>query len=153
MSDFTAQDAQNRLRELLKAAGHADPQAVSVADFWPVWKTFAREDFGFACADDADGLLFEYFVPSGTLKNRLPSVQFVRQFTYNDAAGVYERMEQLRCEFSFAAPLDDPDVASVVLWSFELSLSDYFAQVESLPVFQAALAAPPVRVAWEAGEV
>ena len=153
MIEVTAQEAEKRLRELLQAA-NLDPAAMTPAQFWPVWKAFAREDYGFSRENDADGLLFEYFVPNPIGGNpAAPLLSFVRQFTYNDDAGVYDHMEQMRCEFHFAAPLDDPDVGSVVLWSFEMPLDDYFAQVENLPVFRAALQNAPISLQWAAEEI
>lgn len=152
MAETTAQNAQDRLQTLLQAAG-IDPNACTVAQFWPVFKQFTREDFGFNRADDADGFLVEYFVPSGASFAAKPLMNFVRQFTYDDDAGLYHHMEQMTCTFYYDGPLDDPDVASVVLWSFGMTLDAYFAQVEDLLVFRAACAARPAKVEWWAGQI
>lgn len=152
MVEVTAQDAQVLLHERLQAAG-VDPQAMTVAQFWPVWKAFAGEDFGFNRDEDADGFLVEYHVPSSKGFTEPPKMNFVRQFTYDDDAGLYHHMEQMYCAFCFNGLLDDPEVASVILWSFGMPLDGYFAQVEALPVFRAALANAPVSVEWWTGEI
>ena len=153
MSLPTAQDAQDRLQTLLRESG-VNVQSPSLADFWPVFKRFAAEDFGFDCDDSADGFLVEYFVPpSGTSFAKFPLLDFVRQFTYEDNKGLYDHMEQMRCVFNYEKPLGDPDVTSITLWSFQMPLDTYFTQVEALPVFQEALASAPISVEWFAEPV
>ena len=86
-------------------------------------------------ADD-DGLLFQGGIYDfATLGGRRFHFSLVRQFAYYED-GEYDRMEQLQCCFLFDPTPELEAVKPQNLWSFGLTLEDFYAQVEQMPAFR-----------------
>jgi len=103
-----------------------------------VWRVF--KEFCLMPADcQSDMFLFEcgVFDYTGT---EMFHFSFVRQFgvyeSDEDDDGEYDHIEQLHCEFLFE-PTEELRKWNISLWADEEApLEDWFAEVESLPIFR-----------------
>ena len=122
-----------RLSALLRQHGVGD-QPASGAAAWSAFKVYGREVFG---TPDV-GLLFQVGTYDFT---GVPLFYFdpVCQFEVTDADGEHDRFEQLHCEMTRQAD-ELLNGIEASLWSFDYPSADaFFAAVESLPAFQAAI--------------
>ena len=127
-----ASEAEHKFRVMLSDAGF-DPLHPAPRLAWATFKSFMREPVD--CADD--GVLFECGV-FGFTGEDLFYLEFIRQFSYNDDEGEYDRMEQLHCTFT-RAPTDELLRTQKNLWGYDFeSLDEYFIAVEQLHEFQVA---------------
>jgi hypothetical protein len=97
-------------------------------------------DFGATQMDDLngehDGLLFQGGVYDfETLGGRRYHLDFVRQFSY-DMDGEYDHMEQLHCSFLYDPTPALESVTPENLWSFGLSLDEFYARVDQMRAFR-----------------
>src|SRR5690349_3505893 len=122
-----------RLSALLRQHRVGDLPASGVAA-WSAFKAYGREVFGAPNVGlllqvgtyDFTGAPLFYFDP-------------VCQFEVTDADGEHDHFEQLHCEMT-CQPDDVLSGIEASLWSFDYPSADaFFAAVESLPAFQAAI--------------
>jgi hypothetical protein len=140
-------EAEEQLRMMLVAAGF-DGQNPEPSVAWETFKSFVREPFD--CADD--GVLFECGVFNFTGED-LFYLEFVRQFSFDDDAGEYERMEQLHCTFT-RLPTAELFTIQKNLWAYEFaSLDEYFAAIENLQEFHIAMSQSQWKFELKQGEV
>jgi hypothetical protein len=129
-----------RLADLLRQHGVGDQPAPGIAA-WSAFKVYGREVFG----QQGTGLLFQAGTYSFT---GTPLFYFdpVCQFEITGPDGEHDRFEQLHCEMT--CPADDQSSGiEASLWSFDYPTADaFFAAVESLPAFQAAVQRADYRV-------
>lgn len=103
-----------------------------------VWRVF--KEFCLTPADcDEDAFLFECGIHDYTGTD-LFHFSFVRQFTVyeqDDRSGEeYDHVEQLQCEFLFE-PTNELERMSITLWGEAgAPVEEWFAEVESLPIFR-----------------
>ena len=122
-----------RLIAILRKHG-VDHQSASGLAAWSAFKEFGQEMSGSA----GIGLLFQVGTYDFTGK---PLFHFdpVCQFEIADPEGEHDHFEQLHCELT-CVPDDTLVGVESSLWSFEYPTADaFFAAVEALPAFQAAV--------------
>lgn len=104
---------------------------------WSVFKQFVREPVQVY----DDGVLFEVIAVEQD-QQEVFSMSFTRQFSHVGADGEYSHMEQLH--LGFPSPLTETlRGLETNLWAYDFpTLDAYFAAVEQLPEFQAAIAIP-----------
>jgi hypothetical protein len=121
------------LAALLRQHGVGDQPAPGIAA-WSAFKAYGREVFG----PQSVGLLFQVGTYSFT---GTPLFYFdpVCQFEITDSDGEHDHFEQLHCEMT-CLPDEHLSGIEASLWSFDYPSADaFFAAVESLPAFQAAV--------------
>lgn len=111
-----------------------DHRSASGVAAWSAFKAFGREVFG----PENVGLLFQVgtFDCTGT-----PRFYFdpVCQFEITDSGGEHDHFQQLHCELT-CVPDASLSGVEASLWSFDYPTADaFFAAVEALPAFQAAV--------------
>ncbi len=129
---ISASEAESYFRRMLVSAGFSEEEPDPLLA-WRTFKAFASVPVD--CAEDA--LLFQCGAYDFTGRE-LFHFGFVRQFTFEEE-GEYDHMEQLDCTLLFEP---DPELRQMEtnLWSSEFnSPEEFFARVESLPEFGAAL--------------
>ena len=122
-----------RLSALLDQ-NRVDRHSASGLAAWSAFKEFGREMFG----PDTVGLLFQ--VGTFDFTGR-PLFYFdpVCQFEITDSDGEHDHFEQLHCELT-CVPDASLNGVEASLWSFDYPTADaFFAAVEALPAFQAAV--------------
>jgi hypothetical protein len=143
------------MRERLAAAG-VDVDAPTAADApatWDIVLDLARErvtDGNLAGYDDADMLLAQY----GTYnwgQGAFFEVDLTRQFIYVLDDGEQGWMAQLRCAFLYEPTPALRDLGDGNLWSMDLALDEFAAQVRAMPGFQ--VADEPLRLEISLGDV
>jgi hypothetical protein len=159
-----AAEAEGRLRELLVAAGvkaaapprrlrreHA-PTREDLARTWSVYQQFAAEPVEDAepREEDGDGILAQYGVYDWG-QGEWYELDLTRQFTFADEDGEYSHMAQLQCTFRFAPTPELEAITPQNLWSFEMSLDDFFAQALAMPGFR--VDSEPVALVISYGDV
>lgn len=134
---ITTAEAEPRLRAVLAAAGfdqaRPDPRVA--------WRAF-REFAAVPVAAAADDLLFQCGTHDFAGPRRF-HWNLTRQFTHEEDGG-YAGMEQLQLTILYEPT---PDLAAVEtnLWSLDCaSVDEWFARVEALPEFHAAMSGQPV---------
>jgi len=131
-------EAPERLVTLLEQAGVdlQSPNAQDVETTWTVMAQFAAEHVEDVAADnpDSDAILAQYgrYGP-----RRSVTLDMTRQFIFHDEDGEYSHMAQLSCQFTFKATRALRAVPEANLWSFELSLKDFFDRALAMPGFVA----------------
>ena len=142
-----ASEAEHKFKTMLDNAGF-NAKAPEPLIAWDVFKSFVRQPVD--CADD--GVLFECGTFNFTGKS-LFYLEFVRQFSFDDDAGEYERMEQLHCTFT-CEPTDELLKIQKNLWAYDFeTLDEYFLAVESLREFQIATSYRTWKFELKQGEV
>jgi len=122
-----------RLTILLRQHG-VDHQSVSSLAAWSAFKDFGREMFG----SQGIGLLFQVGTYDFTGRP-LFHFDMVCQFEITDPDGEHDHFEQLHCELT-CIPDDAVSSIEASLWSFDYPTADaFFAAVEAMPSFQAAI--------------
>ena len=134
---MTSDQAENRLTELLSEAGVdiARPTAEDVEKTWAVMRRFADEPVE-DCQpreEEGDGLLAQY----GSYGQSIFQLDMTRQFTFADEAGEYDHMAQLNCTFLFDASDELVAAGEDSVWSFDLTMEEFFETALALPGFRA----------------
>ncbi len=130
-----------RLLGLLRQHGVSNSSASGLAA-WTAFKEYGREVFG----PESVGLLFQVGVYTFT---GAPLFYFdpLCQFEFTDKDGEHDHFEQLHCELTCPAS-DSLKSVKTSLWSFDYpAADDFFAAVEALPEFQAAIEQPAYNMA------
>lgn len=122
---------------MLRAAG-VDPDAPALDDVvttWEVYRRFAAEPVdGIAPDAEADGVLAQF----GTFDwgaGPAFELDMTRQLAFEDEDGEYDHMAQVTCTFRFPANDALTALSESNLWSFDLTLDEFFARALALPGF------------------
>lgn len=158
LARMLSDDALGRLRALLRDAGvNSDsPSADDVQRTWEVIRSFAAEPVEDAEPrdQDGDGILAQY----GTYDwgdGEHFELDMTRQFTFADEDGEYSHMAQLQCTFEFVPNDELRALGDDNLWSFDLTLDEFFERALALPGFRGVreLALRPLRLVVEYSDV
>lgn len=133
------EQAQDRLQQLLAQSGF-DLEKPDPRLGWQTFKQFVQEPV----EEADDGVLFQIGVYDFTGVEQC-HFDFVRQFSLNDDNGEYDHMEQLHLEV-LCDPTERLRQFGTNRWDFGFSSIDaFFAEVESIEAFQAAIEHSPWR--------
>jgi hypothetical protein len=136
-----ASDAEQRLKEMLSAAG-VDVGAPEPMVTWQVFKQFAALPVEDVASEDGDMCLFQWGTYDwGDGRGERFEISFLRQFTIEDD-GEYDHMEQLHCTFEFEPTESLRGLGSGEHWIAD-DLADGLGRIEALPIF-AVLREPPL---------
>lgn len=155
-----SEEAEPTLRRMLLEAGVTvdAPTPDDVQRTLTVLRDFA--DLDVTDADppekDGDGLLAQWgrwswntyqTDPGSGSREDAFSVDLTRQLSFS-VDGDYDHMSQLRCEYHFALTPELEAAGQGNLWSFDLSLDEFFTRVRALPGFAAVRLhqSPPLRL-------
>ena len=145
--------AEERLRTLLSNA-ELDLERLEPASTWKVFKAFAAEPIeGVGPNHEDDMCLFEagvydWYDGKGSRFNW----SLCRQFSFYDAGGEYDHMEQLRCALYFAPTSELEQLQCDGLWSGP-DLAQWIAEVEGQAAFEAVMGIDPVESRVEQEQV
>jgi hypothetical protein len=139
LAPMLSDDALGRLRALLRDAGvnPDSPSADDVQRTWEVIRSFAAEPVEDAEPrdQDGDGILAQY----GTYDwgdGEHFELDMTRQFIFADEDGEYSHMAQLQCTFEFVPNDELRALGDDNLWSFDLTLDEFFERALALPGFR-----------------
>nr|WTB30009.1 hypothetical protein OG781_11390 [Streptomyces sp. NBC_00830] len=123
-------EALSLLREELES-GHRELTGLTARDVWPAFLRFGRQRFDTAATPDSDGLLFQYGRHPFSGHSML-TLDFTRQFEFNDVEGEHDHYVQVHCELRYVPQASLRDLGTFNTWFFHDAEGGLDAWADSL---------------------